>query len=74
MPNAPALALAISCVGRRLVLGARTEEEIEAALEALPHRSHQIGFYLRRNFSRRIRRVRTPQPDDDMTTIREVAP
>lgn len=41
----PALALAISCVGRRLVLGARTEEETEAALEALPLGSHQIGFY-----------------------------
>jgi hypothetical protein len=41
----PALALAISCVGRRLVLGARTEEETEAALEALPPGSRQIGFY-----------------------------
>jgi hypothetical protein len=41
----PALALAISCVGRRLVLGARTEEEIEAALEALPPGSSQVGFY-----------------------------
>jgi hypothetical protein len=43
--NGPALALAISCVGRRLVLGARTEEETEAALDALPPGSHQIGFY-----------------------------
>ena len=41
----PALALAISCVGRRLVLGDRTEEETEAALEALPPGSRQIGFY-----------------------------
>ena len=41
----PALALAISCVGRRLLLGARTEEETEAALEALPPGSRQIGFY-----------------------------
>ena len=45
MSGKPALALAISCVGRRLVLGARTEEETEAALEALPPGSHQIGFY-----------------------------
>ena len=45
MTGAPALALAISCVGRRLVLGARTEEETEAALEALPPGSRQIGFY-----------------------------
>jgi hypothetical protein len=41
----PTLALAISCVGRRLVLGARIEEETEAALEALPLGSHQIGLY-----------------------------
>ena len=27
------------------MLGARTEEETEAALEALPPGSHQIGFY-----------------------------
>jgi len=45
MTGGPALALAISCVGRRLVLGQRTEEETEAALEALPAGSHQIGFY-----------------------------
>ena len=41
----PTLALAISCVGRRLVLGERTEEEVEATLEALPAGAEQIGFY-----------------------------
>jgi hypothetical protein len=41
----PVLAVAISCVGRRLVLGQRTEEEIEATLEVLPRRTRQIGFY-----------------------------
>jgi hypothetical protein len=41
----PTLAIAISCVGRRLVLGERTEEEIEATLDALPSGSHQVGFY-----------------------------
>ena len=44
-PSDSTLAVAISCVGRRLVLGERTEEEIEAALDALPRGSHQIGFY-----------------------------
>ena len=39
------LGIAISCVGRRLVLGARTEEEIEATLEALPPATELIGFY-----------------------------
>ena len=39
------LAIAITCVGRRLVLGERTEEEIEATLEVLPPETQQIGFY-----------------------------
>ena len=39
------LAIAISCVGRRLVLGERAEEEIEATLEALPAGTRQVGFY-----------------------------
>ncbi len=37
--------IAISCVGRRLILGARVEEEIEAVLDALPDGAKQIGFY-----------------------------
>ena len=41
----PTLSIAISCVGRRLVLGERTEEETEVALEILPKDSRQIGFY-----------------------------
>jgi hypothetical protein len=43
--NGPVLALAISCVGRRLVLGERTEEETEITLEHLPAGTKQIGFY-----------------------------
>ena len=39
------LSIAISCVGRRLILGERTEEEIEAALHGLPAGTRQIGFY-----------------------------
>lgn len=41
----PVLSIAISCVGRRLVLGERVEEETEAALEGLPPGSQQIGYY-----------------------------
>jgi hypothetical protein len=41
----PALSIAISCVGRRLVLGERTEEEVEATLQALPDETQQVGFY-----------------------------
>ncbi|MFN0093839.1 MAG: FIST signal transduction protein [Dehalococcoidia bacterium] len=39
------LCIAISCVGRRLVLGERTVEETAAAFEALPSNVRQIGFY-----------------------------
>ncbi len=40
-----ALHLAVSCVGRRLVLGQRTEEELDATIDALPAGSELIGFY-----------------------------
>lgn len=41
----PLLAIAISCVGRRLVLGLRAEEETEASLNSFPAATRQIGFY-----------------------------
>jgi hypothetical protein len=41
----PQLSVAISCVGRRVVLGERTEEEIEATREALPAQAQLVGFY-----------------------------
>ncbi len=43
--NEPILNIAISCVGRRLVLKQRTEEELEAVLDVLPPQIKQIGFY-----------------------------
>ena len=39
------LSIAISCVGRRLVLGERIEEETEAVLDVLPAGTAQVGFY-----------------------------
>lgn len=39
------LAIAISCVGRRLVLGQRIEDEVEATFEEFPKNTQQIGFY-----------------------------
>ncbi|WP_367607595.1 FIST signal transduction protein [Legionella sp. W05-934-2] len=41
----PILAIGISCVGRRLVLGELTEEETEITLQSIPKGSTQIGFY-----------------------------
>jgi hypothetical protein len=37
--------IVISCVGRRLILGERAEEELEAVMELLPPNTKQIGFY-----------------------------
>jgi len=39
------LSIAISCVGRRLVLKSKTEEELDAVLDVLPPNTKQIGFY-----------------------------
>jgi hypothetical protein len=42
---APELALLISCVGRRLVLQQRVEEEVEAVRETLGEQPVLTGFY-----------------------------
>lgn len=44
-PDLPVLNIAVSCVGRRLLLGERTQEEIESVLELFPAGTKQIGFY-----------------------------
>ncbi len=43
--NEPLLCIAISCVGRKLVLKSRIDEEIEAIEEILPKNANVIGFY-----------------------------
>jgi hypothetical protein len=43
--NGPRLSIAVSCVGRRLVLGERVEEELESTLAVLPAGTRQVGFY-----------------------------
>ncbi len=40
-----ALAISVSCVGRRLVLGERTEEEVATVIDSLPAGSAHVGFY-----------------------------
>ncbi len=44
-PTLPALALLVSCVGRKLVMGARVDEEVEAVGEALGPHTTLTGFY-----------------------------
>ncbi len=41
----PKLALLISCLGRKLILGTRTEEEIEAVREVFGEKTILSGFY-----------------------------
>jgi len=41
----PELAILVSCVGRKLVLGQRTEEEVEAAREIFGANTVMTGFY-----------------------------
>jgi hypothetical protein len=41
----PVLAISISCVGRKLLLGERIDEEVSSLLNALPNGSRQVGFY-----------------------------
>lgn len=41
----PTLALTVSDVGRRIVLGERAHEEVRATLQRLPRGTQQIGFY-----------------------------
>jgi hypothetical protein len=41
----PGLSILVSCVGRRLVLGQRTEDEIEIVDEAYSSRVPLTGFY-----------------------------
>ena len=43
--NTPSLALLVSCVGRKLVLKQRIEEEIEAVKDLLGENAHILGFY-----------------------------
>lgn len=40
-----AINIAISCVGRKLVLGQKVEDEIEAVMDELPENVQQIGYY-----------------------------
>lgn len=41
----PKLAIAVSCVGRRMLLGGDIDAELEATLEELPRGCQQVGFY-----------------------------
>ena len=44
-PAGPGLALLVSCVGRKLVMGGRVEEEVEAVADVLRQQVVLAGFY-----------------------------
>lgn len=44
-PSIPVLAVSISCVGRRLMLGERIDEEVEPIMHSLPDGAAHVGFY-----------------------------
>jgi hypothetical protein len=44
-PDQEVLAIAISCVGRRMVMEEEPGAELEATLEFLPKQTKQVGFY-----------------------------
>ena len=43
--NSPELAILVSCVGRKLVMGQRTDEEVEAVREVFGDKTVMTGFY-----------------------------
>ena len=44
-PPPPALAILVSCVGRKLVMGDRVDEEVEAVADVLGKNTVRTGFY-----------------------------
>ena len=70
----PVFALAVSCVGRRIVLGQHVEDETAATLDALPAGSSQVGFYSYGEISPSgVATCNLHNQTMTLTTIREVA-
>jgi hypothetical protein len=45
VPSGDSAAILVSCIGRRLLMGQRVDEEIEAATAELPAGCSRVGFY-----------------------------
>lgn len=67
----PQLAIAVSCVGRRLVLGQRVDEEVEAAAEVLGHQAAVVGFYSYGELSPGVGSCELHNQTMTLTTLRE---
>jgi hypothetical protein len=66
-------ALRVSCVGRKLVMGQRVEEEVEAVADVLGARTTLAGFYSYGELAPRVRGVPCELQNQTMTvtTLRE---
>lgn len=68
--SAPSLSIAISCAGRRLVLGERTCEEIEAISSLIGTDGKQVGFYANGEISPTEKGGRSELHNQTMTITR----
>ncbi|MBL4710845.1 MAG: FIST C-terminal domain-containing protein, partial [Flavobacteriales bacterium] len=70
----PELALLVSCVGRKLILGQMTEEEIEEAVNSIGEHTYYCGFYSYGEFSPNEKSVRCQLQNETMciTTFKEL--
>lgn len=64
---APSLALLVSCVGRRLVMGPRADEEVEAVSEVFGRGTVLAGFYSNGEISPRLGRCESGLFNQTMT-------
>jgi hypothetical protein len=63
----PDLALLVSCVGRKIVLGTRVEEEIEVVKEVFGHKMLVFGFYSYGEISPTLNKVACELHNQTMT-------
>lgn len=72
--NSPELAFCVSCIGRQLVLGQRTEEEMENVQAILGHTTALAGFYSHGELAPSSNDSRCQLHNETMTitTLREV--
>lgn len=61
------LLISVSCAGRRMMLGERTEEEVEAMVEAAPLGAAHLGFYSYGEFSPKVPGGRAELHNQTMT-------
>ncbi len=73
-PDKEVLAIAISCVGRRMVLEEDSGAELEAVLDFLPKQTAQIGFYSYGELSPYVKNASCDLHNQTMTltTIHEI--